>query len=53
MSTDWGGVLGTVVMAGVATKMTQSLFNNPCAIKSSKKKKKRLTTSQEFFKSPW
>lgn len=55
MSTDWGGVLGTVVVAGVATKMTQNMFNNsPLSSPARKKtKKKTLTTSKQFFNSPW
>ncbi len=43
------GILPIMVVAGVATKMTQSLFGEPNAITKKKKKKKGLTSPQAFF----
>lgn len=57
--TDWSGLLGTVVIGGMAIKMTQSMFGNPCSNNcnhsdsNKKKKKSNLTSSKTFFNSPW
>lgn len=40
MPTDWGGLLGTVVVAGAVTKMTNNLFGSTKR-KSSKSKKSK------------
>lgn len=40
--TDWGGLLGTVVMGGVAVKMTQSMFGNSGNNKQSNKKRSKV-----------
>jgi hypothetical protein len=48
--TDLEGLLGTVVMGGLAIKMTQSMFGNNT---KDKKRKKKLTSSKQYFNSPW
>ena len=39
MSTDWGGLLGTVVMAGLAIKATDTLLGRSSGRKKGKKPK--------------
>jgi hypothetical protein len=41
--TDWSGLLGTVVVGGVAVKMTQSLFGNGGDNNNKQSKKKSKT----------
>jgi hypothetical protein len=51
--TDWSGLLGTVIIGGIAVKMTQGMFGNSSVEQNEKKKKKKLTTSKQYFNSPW
>ena len=46
------GVLPTVIVAGVATKMTQSMFSNSVAIPRKKKKKARKGYLSTQYR-PW
>ena len=47
------GILPTVVVAGVATKMTQSMFSNPAAVSRSKKKNKARKGYPSTWNRPW
>ena len=48
--TDWGGLIGTVVMGGVAIKMTEKLFGESKPLSTSKKKKTNKKNSINYPK---
>lgn len=43
MSTDWGGLIGTAVMAGVAIKATDAVFGKSSGKKKGKKSKGQVS----------
>lgn len=51
MATDWGDIMGLMVVGGVTVKMAERLF--PEKKQSRRKKKSKLTSSQKFYNSPW
>jgi len=51
--TDWGGILGTVVMGGFAVKMTQSVFGDSSVASGKKKKSKAKVGYPSTQYRPW
>lgn len=54
MATDWGDLMGLVVIGGVTVKMAERLFpEKKQQVRRKKKNKCGLTSSKQFYNSPF